>query len=419
MADRRGAGITLTDDLLRRLTSEGRQQLDVIDAGFGMRGGDFGVRVSLTGRKTWFVRYRNHSRRRRRLKLGTYPLVSLSKARDQAQKELAKAALGSDPQKERRERRQAGTFAEVATIYLERYASELASAAEKRRTLDIDILPFWRHERVEDITRRMVVEIVERPMKRGAPSQTLKVRNLVLSILDVAVERGYIELNPARSTKPPKGAKSKARDRVLSADELRAVWLACEDYWPSSPTGFGIRLLMVTLQRRSEVNSMEAAEVNRPWWTVPAAKTKKRRATRVFLSPIALDQLDELERLGGGGKARWFLPTQGTHSARARQRGHIHPSTITVAAARIARDLGFHFTPHDLRRTGITNLAEMGCPHDVREAILNHAPKGVESTHYNLYDYDREKREWMLAWSRRLEAIVRGQAEPSNVVRIG
>ena len=53
-----------------------------------------------------------------------------------------------------------------------------------------------------------------------------------------------------------------------------------------------------------------------------------------------------------------------------------------------------HWSPHDLRRTGRTLLAAMGCPHEVGETILGHVLTGVAGV-YNLHRYDAERRLWL------------------------
>ncbi|MNL45184.1 Phage integrase family protein [compost metagenome] len=64
------------------------------------------------------------------------------------------------------------------------------------------------------------------------------------------------------------------------------------------------------------------------------------------------------------------------------------------------------WAPHDLRRTGRTLLASMGCPKEVAEAILGHLQPGIEGI-YNLYAYDKERRLWLKKLSDRLEVLAR------------
>lgn len=59
---------------------------------------------------------------------------------------------------------------------------------------------------------------------------------------------------------------------------------------------------------------------------------------------------------------------------------------------------------HDLRRTGRTLLASMGCPAEVAELILGHMLPGVQGT-YNRHSYDAERVEWLTRMAGRLEAL--------------
>jgi len=68
-----------------------------------------------------------------------------------------------------------------------------------------------------------------------------------------------------------------------------------------------------------------------------------------------------------------------------------------------------HFTPHDLRRTAATRMAESGEMDEVIDAVLNHAKQGVIRV-YNLYRYDKEKQAALESWDRRLRSIITGEA---------
>ena len=65
-----------------------------------------------------------------------------------------------------------------------------------------------------------------------------------------------------------------------------------------------------------------------------------------------------------------------------------------------------HWSPHDLRRTGRTLLAAMGCPDEIGEAILGHVKPGVVGL-YNMYAYDAERRHWLTLLAGRLAPVVR------------
>ncbi len=73
------------------------------------------------------------------------------------------------------------------------------------------------------------------------------------------------------------------------------------------------------------------------------------------------------------------------------------------------------FTPHDLRRTAATFLAQMGTMDEVIDAVLNHAKQGIIKV-YNQYRYDKEKQMALEAWERKLNSIIAGTK--NNVVSI-
>jgi integrase len=63
-------------------------------------------------------------------------------------------------------------------------------------------------------------------------------------------------------------------------------------------------------------------------------------------------------------------------------------------------------TPHDLRRTVGTRLAELRVPKEIRDRVLNHAVGDVGTKHYNVHDYADEKRDALTRWARELRAII-------------
>lgn len=75
-----------------------------------------------------------------------------------------------------------------------------------------------------------------------------------------------------------------------------------------------------------------------------------------------------------------------------------------------------HFTPHNLRRTAASQITSIGIPRLTVRKILNHAEVGVTAV-YDRHSYDREKREALDAWSRKLISIV-DDKNTSNVVHL-
>src|SRR5262245_27924329 len=106
------AKLLMTDKWVRSVQSTDIQK-DYFDADCP----GLSLRVSPTGVKSWTLLYR-HAGRLRRLTLGTYPDISLKKARKDGHSQRGKAQAGADPAAEKKAKREAGTFGELADQYL-------------------------------------------------------------------------------------------------------------------------------------------------------------------------------------------------------------------------------------------------------------------------------------------------------------
>ena len=110
-------------------------QVDYWDTGFP----GFGLRSSEHGTKTWGLMYR-FGGRKRRLKLGNCPGMSLSAAREKAGAALQDVEKGVDPAAAREAQRRAETFAELADDYIERYSKKRKrSWHDERLALDREL----------------------------------------------------------------------------------------------------------------------------------------------------------------------------------------------------------------------------------------------------------------------------------------
>jgi hypothetical protein len=173
------------------------------------------LRVTESGHKSWSVHYRTAARRLRRLTIGDYPTITLADARKAAHKALRAAAPGEDPAAEKLATRRGETVADLADEYIERHAKKhKRSWKEDQRKLDVDVLPLWRTRKAKEITRRDVRDLIEGIADRGAPIAANRVLALVRKLLNFAVQRDWIDANPAALIAKPGAERS--RDRVLT-----------------------------------------------------------------------------------------------------------------------------------------------------------------------------------------------------------
>jgi integrase len=225
----------------------------------------FGLMATAKGARSYVVQYRiAGTGRSRRMRLGDPRTLNLDEARRLARFRLGTVAGGADPQAERLAERLAhragrnDTVEKVAHRYLERHARpHLRWYPELKRTLECDVLPKWRDRAISDIADTDVAGVVEAVADR-APTQGNKVLVAIKMMMSWAVDRRILKISPAAGIKPP--TPEIARDRVLTDDELRAVWLAAnaEPY----PFGSCVKLLILTAQRRDEVAAMQWRELD-------------------------------------------------------------------------------------------------------------------------------------------------------------
>jgi integrase len=192
---------------------------------------------------------------------------------------------------------------------------------------------------------------------------------------------------------------SRIRDRVLTDDEIRTLWLALPTALGRSPACQQIiKLCLLTGQRLGEVVGMcrDELDLKRGIWSLPGSRTKNGHAHSVPLSRAAL----EIIAIGGGPR---LFPTIGGSRAVA--------NTIKCAQARFGIP---HWTAHDLRRTALTKMAELGVAPIVLGHVANHrttTKAGMTLSVYVHHAYEREKREALELWADRLRGIVEGGAE--------
>jgi integrase len=237
--------------------------------------------------------YRIHGRLRR-LTLGTHPALSLADARSKALETKHAVAQGEDPATQKQQARHAPLFADITEQYLEKHARvHKKSWRDDARLLCKEVLPSWGKRQAIDITRRDIIFLLDGIAERGAPIQANRVLALVRKVFNWAISRDLLEHNPCIQVEPP--GKEHQRDRVLSGDEIRAVWDAFCQLDSVLEAYFKLRLL--TAQRRGEVRTMRWVDVDLEtgWWTIPAFITKNGLAHRVPLSHPVLDILQTLQ----------------------------------------------------------------------------------------------------------------------------
>ena len=366
------------------------------------------LRVSRAGLKTYVVRYRANGTHRR-MTIGRHPHLSLADARVAARKTLGEAQGGADPAQDRQIRRgKDTTFAALATEVLEAKATTTREATrrERQRIVDTELLPEWKTRPVASLTRRDVVQLVERIARRGAPVMANRVLATIKVIFATGLKRGFptLEASPAQLVDPP--APEEARGRFLDRKELKVVWATLADEPPVPRSLF--RLALLTAQRIGSVRAMRWADIdNADTWHIPASAFKGRRVHLVPLSAAARAVLEQLRPLTGGEE--YVFP--GRADGRAK---HLNSSNTALRRVREESALS-RWTAHDFRRTFRTwatraqkpadkrDPAGLGVPPNVADAVLGHREASLGFDRYTAEPQTyllSEKHEALGRWGR-------------------
>ncbi len=369
------------------------------------------LRVSPTGVKSWSLVYTSErDGKKNRLKLGRFPAIGLNEARAAALRQLAAITEGDDPAAKRRTHLTASTVRELGAIFIEKYAKpNKRTWASDQRVLEKDVYPFIGEVKLTKLTRADVRSVVDRKSDAGHRQQGRIVLATVRKMLNWAVDVDLLEVSPAIGIKPPIGIVK--RERFLSNDEIAGVLTVLPETSLAHETKTILHLLLLTGQRVGEVAGMMRREIDldAATWTIPGERTKNGLTHIVPMSEPVFDLVSRAMRQAGSAPDAPLFTIIGEP---------LETRSISQATRKQLQLFEERWTPHDLRRTVATGMAEIGVLPHVVEAALNHISgfrSGVAGT-YNRAAYASEKRQAMDRWADHVMALKIGSQ--SNVVAL-
>ncbi|MEJ0093116.1 MAG: integrase arm-type DNA-binding domain-containing protein [Methylocella sp.] len=382
-------------------------------------GGCPGLRLVVfpTGRKSWIMRFRRPDGRSAKLTLGPFddgsgiadPAIGRPMTLAIARKFAAAAVLdrlsGQDPAAAKIEaaaseasERSQKAFGALAVDFVLQHAKPrtrrwVETAHFFGFTRDLAIIPDgladrWATKAVADVTKRDIVALLDEIRNRTVPGAKRRRKEGEISdgvsramfarlstFFKWCIGRGLLERSPMEGLSRPKINPS--RDRILSDEEIKRFWTACDQF--GYPYGHIFKFLLISGQRLNEVGGLRRDELKGGEWHIPASRTKNRRPHFVPLTPL----MNEI--IASAPEDRPFV--------------------FTVSGIRPARNFGLaksrldqlfvapHWTLHDLRRTAASKLASLAVNQAVTEKILNHVGQsGGLVQIYQRYDFAAERR---------------------------
>jgi integrase len=383
----------LTDKSVRGLKAPSTGQTDYWDELLP----GFGIRVGTTGRKSFFVWTRVNGTPERTTLKPPYPLFGLGAAREEARRIIADAQQGISS-KTRKRREAKGTFAAVAKSFMTDFAHSHRTRDEMQRKFDVE-LKAWHDLPIDQITRGDIKELLREKARKGG-SASNRLRAQVSKFFNWCVDEEIIETSPA--VRLPRYGEDRARERVLSADEIKQLWPAYDVL--GYPFGGLYKMMLCTAQRRGEVASMKWSQIGPDGWRLPAANAKTKVGHLVPLSSLAREILESVPKIGEYvfRSDRGDAPLQGWSKAKARL-----DKLVTLDEPWVVEDA---------RRTAATHMRSLGVDRLVIDKILNHSESGTTKI-YDRWSADPEKTAAMERWANRLREIISGEPQ-DNVVHM-
>jgi integrase len=363
----------------------------------------FGLRVLPTGKRTFYVDYRNGAGDRKRMKIGNLGLMTVEEARKLAITHLGAVNVGGDPIEERQAQKQAITIGELCDMYLKQSANgtllgrrgkpkkELSLAADET-AIRVHIKPLLGKVRADALKRRDVYAFISdvtdgetatvnstgklrgKSIVQGGPSAALRAVNILSGVMSFALDREMIEVNPVLGVRKPAPGK---RDRRLSPEEYQRLGAALKDAESERWSDQGIwacKLLCLTGARLEEIVGLKWSEVDFDRKCLSLADSKTGRSVRALGQP-AIDVLRDIQRQSNstdyvlvGTIADYYSGWKG-FKARLMERANIEGASA-----------------HTLRHSFASVGADLGLADSTIGTLLGHASKGVTSGYIHRLD---------------------------------
>jgi len=345
--------MSLTETKIRDLKNPDREKLIGDERGLY-------IRCYPSGRKSWLYRTRKGGSWKTR-SLGEWPAVSLAEARSKAS-DLTRQDLP-----------ETATFGALLDEWYQRRIEP-----RYKVTKNIEVYVNKGKEKLGNtllskITTKRLTDILIEYAQYAPVAANRCLSNWKLAF-KYAVERGLIERSPLENTTSAvAGGEEKSRERVLTDDEIRALWADPHDHAPL------LKFLLLTGLRISEAQSATPENINGDVLHIP--ENKSDRPHWVYLPPLAKELIRDCDGYLFGQRS----PTGVQH--------------------RLKNTAKLTWTPHDLRRTFATRLAGLGIDPLVIEKCLNHTLGGVLAT-YNRHTYENERKDAAIRWADEVQRIV-------------
>ncbi len=367
------------------------------------------LEVMPNNKKYWRLKFRFNGKENR-LAFGVYPEVSLAEARDKRDEARKMLRNGINPSQAKKDKKlqnkleNENSFEMIAREWLENmkhsWTERHANYTLKR--LEADILPVLGFKPMNKIVAPELLQTLREVEKRDALDLSHRLLQTCGQIFRYAIATGRAERDIAADLKGALKVRKKENFAHLKEDQLPEFFSRLTSYDGDLQTKLGLKLLVLTFVRSSELRGARWEEINfeKSEWRIPAERMKMNELHIVPLSRQAIDILEQLKLING---SKPFVFPSRTKP----ETSFTSENTLLYALYR----MGYHSqaTTHGFRATASTILNEHGFRSDVIERQLAHGEKNKVRGAYNHAQYLKERREMMQWYSDYLDKVMRIQ----------
>lgn len=291
------------------------------------------------------------------------------------------------------------SFQTVAENWLKRHVQQkgLRSESEIRRVLDKQIFPAWADREFTSIRRGDVAKLLDDIEDNHGPVAADSALAHLSRIFNWYVARREDYVSPVVKGMRRTNPRERARDRILSDDEIHTVWKAAE---ANGTYGALVQLLLLTGQRRAKVATIRWGDISEDGiWTIPAEDRERGNAVELALPDSALAIIKAQPRFASVPFV--FAGRSGKHFSGFSKAKESFDAKLPEMKT---------WTLHDLRRTARSLMSRAGVFPHIAERVLGHAISGVEGI-YDRHAYMAEKAQALKMLAGLIENILRGDSD--------
>lgn len=381
--------------------------------------------VTKSGGKHWKLKYRIHGKEKK-VSLGSYPAITLSKARELKLEHQTEIAQKIDPNQRKKaakekaiqeEEAKANTFYAVSQKWLDSYKGEVSENYHGKlgRTLNNHVYPRIKHIPMKEITRRDIIGLLDEVRAKGFQETGRRVSMLLNKIYKYAVTYEYtthniiadIELKVVVGTR-----NTKHYPTFTKIKDIKALLHNIDEYTGDYSTKMALKTLPYVFTRSFNIRHMEWIEIDfeNKEWIIPAHKMKMKTE---FILPLPTQVIEILKEVKRHELSEKYVFVSNVYNDKP-----LSENTLSSGIRRMGYGKD-EFVPHGFRAMFSTIVSENGrtaigndYSREVREALLAHKETDKTADSYNHAEYKEQKRtviQWYADYLDSIKALDRSQ----------